>query len=456
MSGKIPTEVGLMTSLKLLYLNNNQFKGKLPREIRNCHLIEELYIFNNRMTGNLPDIFDSLYNMHWFSAYSNAFTGEIPDSIWNMPSLLDLQLHNNDLTGTVPDSYCFNYSSSQYLLTVDNLNWFSDFPKVECSCCERSCHLWDPVLHLENGPVICPKQNIKDFWHEYEINPSVIIDVQTNESIYPSEGFCISPTGCYHVNGMDLSDRNKTAWYFGYSKSSRSVIEGDPSNPICDTIEICGKTIGLNHPIRTIINYLTQIGLFDVDLIYDPTSYQQKSLCSIIDNDYEFVYFDDLSDCDGTMLQFFAVHLFLNSLNYFDENKYILTTNEMCDITGAYCNDKTKFVEKIDVHDMNLTGFISNEIRFLERLKEINLSENKINGEIDSSIFDGNLPNLEVINFGNNSLNGDTEVMQAMLTLPLLKELNISSNLFIGNLPSLSPYPSTLGELHRCAIQHFW
>ena len=447
--GKIPTEVGLMTSLTHLYLYNNQLEGELPREIMNCDLIQELYIFNNRMTGSLPDIFDSFYNMVWFSAYNNAFSGQIPDSIWNMSFSLEfLQLQNNDLTGTVPDSFCLNFNttdSNYSSLSVDNLNWFSDSPKVECGCCAESCRLWDPVINIKAGPIDCPEENIVNFWVEYNVNPSMVTDDQTKEVLYPSEGFCMSPTGCYLVTALDLEDDIVKTLYLGYSNATQSVIERDISNPICDGIDICGKIVDSNHPIRPIINYLTQIGLFDIDLILDPTSYQHKALCSIIDDDYDFEFFDDLSYCDGTMLQFFAIHLFLNSLNYFDEDTFILTTNEMCNITGAYCNNVTQYAEKIDLHDKNLTGHISSEIRLLVRLEKIRLSENKINGKIDESIFDGYLPNLEVINIGNNSLEGDTEVIQAMLKRPLLKEFNISNNLFFGSLPSVYPYTS-LGE----------
>ena len=435
----------------MLFLNNNQLEGEVPREIENCNLIEEFFIFHNRLSGTLPDIFDSLYSMSWFSAYNNAFSGQIPDSIWDMPSLQYLQLHNNNLTGTVPDSYCLdlieynlNFSESK-TLAVDNLKWFSDSPKVECSCCEQSCHLWDPVKDRTVGPVDCPEENIIDLWKEYGINPSEVEDYQLKESFSPDEGFCISPTGCYIVSGTNLTNNDAQSWYFGYSKSSQSVIKSE--NEICDAIDICGKNVGSYHPIRTIINYLTQVGLFDVELIYDPTSYQQKALCSILDTHYDFKFFDDLSDCDGTMLQFFAVHLFLNSLNYFDDSNFVLTTNEMCDITGAYCDDDTnKYVEKIDLHDKNLYGHFSSEIRFLERLKKIDLSGNKISGIIDESIFNDTLPNLEIINMGHNSLKGDTEVIRAMLARPLLKEFNISNNLFTGTLPSLSSNVTMLGK----------
>lgn len=51
--GYIPTEIGAMTSLKVLDLSTNEISGELPSEIGNlANTITELVLFSNNLNGN--------------------------------------------------------------------------------------------------------------------------------------------------------------------------------------------------------------------------------------------------------------------------------------------------------------------------------------------------------------------------------------------------------------------
>ena len=80
MTGEIPAELGNLTNLNWLYLNNNQLTGSIPVEL-----------------GNLTNLQTELY-----ARTSNQLTGEIPAELGSLTNLQSLWLRGNQLTGCIP------------------------------------------------------------------------------------------------------------------------------------------------------------------------------------------------------------------------------------------------------------------------------------------------------------------------------------------------------------------
>ena len=99
LSGAIPTEIGNLTRLETLELGDN-LTGAIPTEIGNLTRLEELSLGSN-LTGAIPAEIGNLTNLRWLSLGGNL-TGAIPTEIGNLTRLEELWLPDNSLTGSIP------------------------------------------------------------------------------------------------------------------------------------------------------------------------------------------------------------------------------------------------------------------------------------------------------------------------------------------------------------------
>jgi hypothetical protein len=100
--GTVPTEIGLMTSLTELNLENNNLEGTMPTEIGNLKNLEILVFGNNEMTGSIPSQIASLLNLTTLIINNNNFEGKLSSNIGSLTKLTYLDIQNNGLTGEIP------------------------------------------------------------------------------------------------------------------------------------------------------------------------------------------------------------------------------------------------------------------------------------------------------------------------------------------------------------------
>ena len=101
--GKIPPELGLLTALEKLNIQNNpQLTGELPPELGNLTSLEKLNLSGNQLTGELPPELGNLTNLTELYLYSNSLSGEIPPELGSLTNLTALGLNGNQLSGTIP------------------------------------------------------------------------------------------------------------------------------------------------------------------------------------------------------------------------------------------------------------------------------------------------------------------------------------------------------------------
>ncbi|KAF7818987.1 Receptor protein kinase-like protein ZAR1 [Senna tora] len=127
LTGYIPSELGLLYSLKQLTLSHNNFSnvipsrlfnatdlvvldlshnslsGPIPTEITSLKSLRHLDLSSNSLNGSLPEALSDLTGLVGTLNLSyNHFSGGIPESFGGLPVIVSLDLQNNNLTGKIP------------------------------------------------------------------------------------------------------------------------------------------------------------------------------------------------------------------------------------------------------------------------------------------------------------------------------------------------------------------
>ena len=99
LTGAIANLSGL-TRLQLLSLERNQLTGEIPDL---SATLAYVYLSDNLLTGEIPDL-SSLTGLTYLYLNQNQLTGEIPASLGGLTGLTNLYLNQNQLTGEIPAS----------------------------------------------------------------------------------------------------------------------------------------------------------------------------------------------------------------------------------------------------------------------------------------------------------------------------------------------------------------
>ena len=102
LSGAIPPELGHLASLEQLSLGGNPLTGSIPAELGGLANLTSLYLFDSRLTGNIPAELGRLGRLKSIVAWGNQLSGAIPAELGNLAALELLYLDGNALSGPVP------------------------------------------------------------------------------------------------------------------------------------------------------------------------------------------------------------------------------------------------------------------------------------------------------------------------------------------------------------------
>ena len=85
----------------------NNLNGVLPPEIGNLTELTALYLNDNAVSGTLPDVFANFYKLKILDLSDNNYLGSIPGSLGQATALTNLNLSGNRFTGNIPASLGF-------------------------------------------------------------------------------------------------------------------------------------------------------------------------------------------------------------------------------------------------------------------------------------------------------------------------------------------------------------
>lgn len=101
LSGSIPVTKG-HKSLSNLRVHDNALSGQLPSEIGLMTSLEDIQLQHNFLSGFLPSELGNLESLYWLYLNDNAFEGLMPSELGKMEYLTVLKMQNNSLSGRIP------------------------------------------------------------------------------------------------------------------------------------------------------------------------------------------------------------------------------------------------------------------------------------------------------------------------------------------------------------------
>jgi hypothetical protein len=170
--GGLPTEFGAMTTLKELWMFENDFTGSIPSELGNTQLLN-LRLHASKISGTIPEDFYRCTNLYWVDLYDMSLTGTLSTRVGELQALTSLRIRNNRLTGTIPTELAFlpklgqlwlhgnEFEGSVPLAICKNVgaNFLQvlnadcgpdDNPANECMCCTSCCNRETGICQLMN------------------------------------------------------------------------------------------------------------------------------------------------------------------------------------------------------------------------------------------------------------------------------------------------------------------
>jgi len=123
-SGPIPPEIMSCVNLRNLIIFRTDIEGPIPSNIDQLQNLENLLLFQNpNLNGEIPSELGNIPSLTVLFMENNDFTGLIPESLTNLPSIHNLNVQNNNLFGFIPD---FTGTTIQFLSINGNRYAFGD------------------------------------------------------------------------------------------------------------------------------------------------------------------------------------------------------------------------------------------------------------------------------------------------------------------------------------------
>ncbi|XP_024179799.1 probable LRR receptor-like serine/threonine-protein kinase At3g47570 [Rosa chinensis] len=102
LAGTIPPELGNLSLLVDMDIQNNSFQGTLPDELTRLRRLKFINLGYNKFMGVIPSWFGSLSKLQGFMLFGNQFASSIPTAIFNLSALQIFNLSHNQLSGRIP------------------------------------------------------------------------------------------------------------------------------------------------------------------------------------------------------------------------------------------------------------------------------------------------------------------------------------------------------------------
>ncbi|GLJ42018.1 hypothetical protein SUGI_0869970 [Cryptomeria japonica] len=99
--GKIPSDIGNMSSLESLALSYTNIQGEIPHSITNLSKLAYLDLFHSKLTGIIPPSLGSLSSLYYVDLGYNLLNTSFPSTVSDLVNLRTLYLDSINLGGSI-------------------------------------------------------------------------------------------------------------------------------------------------------------------------------------------------------------------------------------------------------------------------------------------------------------------------------------------------------------------
>ncbi|KAG4913268.1 hypothetical protein AAZX31_19G153300 [Glycine max] len=391
-TGRIPTQIGLLKKINILFMRNNLFSGPIPVEIGNLKEMTKLDLSLNGFSGPIPSTLWNLTNIRVVNLYFNELSGTIPMDIGNLTSLETFDVDNNKLYGELPETVAQLPALSHFSVFTNNFTGSipREFGKNNPSL--THVYLSHNSFSGELPPDLCSDGKL------------VILAVNNNSFSGPvpkSLRNCSSLTRLQlHDNQLtgDITDSFGVLPNLDFISLSRNWLVGELSPEWGECISLTRMDMGSNNlsgKIPSELGKLSQLGYL-----------------SLHSNDFT----GNIPPEIGNLGLLFMFNLSSNHLSG--------------EIPKSY--GRLAQLNFLDLSNNKFSGSIPRELSDCNRLLSLNLSQNNLSGEIPFEL--GNLFSLQImVDLSRNSLSG--AIPPSLGKLASLEVLNVSHNHLTGTIP---------------------
>ena len=399
LTGSLPTSIGNLTGLRVLWLNGNLLNGNIPNSIGSLSAIELLALNDNELAGNIPSTIGNLSKLNLLILQYNQLSGSIPASIGNLQNLFVLSLNGNKLSGAIPSSL----ASLPVLNYIEiNTNKFTFAGMEEIVSLHPNSQYWgqEKIPITQNGNNLSvsvggtPNNNTFKWYKD-----TTLVATKNGDSTFTTSGY-----GKYSVVVTNS---------ICYQLTLYSDTLYPPSTNINDSlalVDLYNSTNGNGWFNKT--NWLTSSPVatwYGVEVANGRVS---KLFFNWADNNLV----GPIPESIGNLSDLTYLNIGANKLN----GSIPLSIGNL------------KKLEEISLWNNHLSGSLPESIGNLSSLRILNLYDNDISGTLPESI--GNLTNLQTLLLTLNNFTGN--IPNSFGNLSNLIELNLSNNQLSGAIPS--------------------
>ncbi|CAB9505249.1 LRR receptor-like serine threonine-protein kinase [Seminavis robusta] len=130
LSGTIATELGLLTStMRQIYLHTNSLTGTIPTELGQLsEIFWRLRFDSNNLTGTIPSELGACSLLHSFGVHNNMLTGIIPPEVAALPRMEYFRASNNNLSGMFPREFLLDTGSKMIQFWLEHSSISGSIP----------------------------------------------------------------------------------------------------------------------------------------------------------------------------------------------------------------------------------------------------------------------------------------------------------------------------------------
>ncbi len=342
-SGVIPPEIGNLTELTTLWLDNNQLTGPIPPELGNLVNLEHLHLQNCQLSGEIPPELGNLGNLEYLTLHHNQLSGEIPGQLGNLGNLYNLWLNDNQLEGEIPPELGSLSQLQHFGLQYNKLSGnippeLGDLP------------LTVEYFHLENNQLEGPIPDLSGL--------TGLLDLYLHNNKLTGN----LPSGLGNLTSLETF----------------SVANNQLSGPLPDDLKELSELYmfyfggtNLCEPQDTEFQtWLTRISNWQ----------GSGKKCSLTVTDLPQPEADALvalyNSTDGDN--------WTNTINSI--NPWLATGTSPCDWYGVTCDEGKEHVIELDLNENGLNGVIATEIGNLTELQILVLNNNQLRGSLPANL----------------------------------------------------------------------